>query len=81
MSKTLDQVTELECYDIAVMEGWKCIWELDNGVDTITFEELSERGREILDGEFTIGWIHSLEKINEYLQKKGYEKLTLKNNE
>lgn len=76
-SKKLENVTDQECYEIAVLDGWKTVWEADRGgIGTVDEEELIGRGREIVNGEIGGGWINS-DRINLYLKSKGYESLPL----
>jgi len=71
--KSLSEVTDQQCYEIAVLDGWKRLWEEDRGgKGTVDDEELIERGRDIVEGEIEHHWLN-VDTINGYLNKHGYE--------
>lgn len=76
--KKLSEVTDQQCYEIAVLEGWKRLWEEDRKCD-IDYWELVDRGRDIVDGEISGKWV-SYDRVNEYLKNNGYERLTPQSN-
>ena len=72
--KSLSEVTDQECYEIAVLEGWKSLWEGDRGGADVPEDELIERGRDIVDGEIGGNWVN-YDRVNGYLTELGYETL------
>ena len=78
--RNLECVTDEECYEIAVLEGWKYCWEMDDLEDGITRESeelynaLVERGRDIITGEISGKWVN-YERVNGFLSSKGYLEL------
>lgn len=71
--KSLSEVTDKECYEIAVLDGWKNVWEHDRGgTGTVEDEELIQRGIGIIEGKIEHFWLN-IEKINTYLSEHGYE--------
>jgi hypothetical protein len=75
--RNLECVTDEECYEIAVLEGWKYCWEMDDLEDGITrdseelYNALVERGRDIITGEISGIWVN-YERVNGFLSSKGY---------
>lgn len=70
--KSLNEITDKQCSEIAVLEGWQSLWEEDRGKGNVTEAELIERGREIVEGEISGNWVN-YEKVNQYLTANGYE--------
>jgi len=70
--KSLSEVTDQQCYEIAVLEGWKSLWEEDRGGADVPEEELIQRGRDIVDTEIGGTWVN-YDRVNGYLTKHGYE--------
>lgn len=71
--KDLSEVTDQECYEIAVLDGWEDLWEHDRGGrGTVPKEKVICRGREIVDGEIKEPWVN-INRVNGYLIEHGYE--------
>lgn len=74
--KSLSEVTDQQCYEIAVLDGWKSLWEHDRGGADVPEEELIERGRDIIEGELETHWLN-VKAINRYLTEHGYKCLNV----
>lgn len=70
--RSLNEITDKQCCEIAILEGWQSLWEEDRGRGNVTIDELTERGREIVEGEIGGNWVN-YERVNHYLTLNGYE--------
>ena len=78
--RNLENISDEECYEIAVLENWKYCWEMDDLEcgGTRDYDEmynaLVERGRDIVKGKISGDWVN-FERVNNFILSKGYPPL------